>query len=118
MIADARARLATVLSELQIPVHMYPAGSLTPPAAVIDWGSPLLESTTSKRTVIGLEVRITTSAAASSSSVARLEELISASVPLLQAASIRLQPIPAPTSQDDGRTHTAVIPVYVTVERP
>lgn len=117
MISAARAHLAAALAGLGIPVHAYPPGTLTAPAAVIEWGSPLVTPTTSSRDLVGLEVHISTSSAAGRSSVERIEDLVDAAVAaLVTAAGIRVDPVPEPTSLDSG-THKAVIPVYVSTQR-
>lgn len=113
MIGAARAALADALTGLGIPIHTYPTGSVTPPCITITWGSPLIEPTTTLRDLIGLEAHLTATAAAGASSHERLDALVDAAIPMLLAAGIRVEPVPAPTSDDNGRTHTAVIPVLI-----
>lgn len=117
-IARARDTVAGALAGLGIPVHTYPPGTFTPPAVIVDWGNPVLELTTSARAVVGLDVRIITSAAAGPAAAERLDALVDAALPALQAAGgIRVDPPGSPTTTEDGRTHTATIPVHVGVER-
>lgn len=111
---EGRTAVADALAGLGIPVHPYPPGTVTPPAIVLDWGSPPLEPSTLRRTIVGVDVRIFVSAAAATAAHERLADLLDAAYTALAAAGIRVGTIPAPTPNDDDRTLVAVLPALVT----
>lgn len=118
MIKEAREAVAGALAPLGIPIHRYPAGAVTPPAAALAWGSPLYERRTGSRAVIGLDVHLVVSSAAGASAQAALDALVDSAVQALVTASgIQVDQVSAPSADSDTATLTAVVAAFVSVER-
>lgn len=113
MIAEARQYLADVIEPLGIPVHTYAPGSLSPPCAVIVPDDPyyLLRTLNGASAAVGLEVRLIT--AATDGGIRHLDDLLEETVDLLTAARVRVEPIAAPTVEDDASRLVARISVVI-----
>lgn len=117
MIAEARHAVADAIGGLGIPVHLYPPGAVTPPAAVLVWGSPLYEPRSASRVRVGVDIRLVVSSASGGLSQASLDTLVDETVKaLLLAPRILVEEVQTPTLDFDTATLTAVVSTFVGVE--
>lgn len=109
MIAEARQHLADVIKPLGIPVHAYPPGSVSPPYATVVPDDPyyLVRTLSGAAAAVALEVRLITK------DVRHLDDLLEQTVDLLTAARVRVEPIGAPTVDNDAGGLVAHIPVVI-----
>lgn len=117
MIKEARDTVAGALTTLGVPVHRYSQGTVTPPAAVLVWGSPLYTHRTASRALVGIDVRLVVSSASGGPAQAALDALVDAAVTAMVGAGIQVASVVAPTQDPDTATLTAVLATSVSVER-
>lgn len=102
-LTGVRQHITDALAEAEIPVHTYPVGAPTPPYLMLIPGSPYLTPGAAFASqAVAIDVRVAVNPAAGPAAAHRLDELLDLILPLLYAAGVQVDSVPAPIVTDDG----------------